>query len=387
MLEPLGQSQVLSYLKVLSKEKSIHLISFEKAEDWKKRCDRDLIFDDISKTGIVWHPLRYHKSPSALGTFWDIFCGSLLGLYLIIRYELKIVHARSYVPSVMALILKKISRVKYIFDMRGFWADERLDGGLWKRESKLFRVAKYFERLFLLSADHVVSLTYAAVREVEKFQYLKNNLPPMTVIPTCANLDLFKPQDVKKLNDRFTLGYVGSVGTWYLFKEVISAFKQLLEINPNAKFLIVNKGEHEYIQELLRNESLPKESIKLISAKHSEIPQLMSQMDAGIFFIKPTFSKQASAPTKLAEFLGCGIPCLSNSGVGDMALILETNRVGVAIKSFENETIKNGLECLLELKKQSDIQERCRKVALTNFSLKDGTKAYKKIYDGLLTIK
>ncbi|WP_108647140.1 glycosyltransferase family 4 protein [Polynucleobacter rarus] len=387
MLEPLGQSQVMSYLKGLSKEHIIHLISFEKTEDWKKNIERSEILRDIQDHNIVWHPLKYHKRPSAFATFWDIFCGSLLGLYLIIRYQLKIVHARSYVPSVMALILKKISRVKYIFDMRGFWADERLDGGLWKRESKLFRVAKHFERLFLLSADHVVSLTYAAVREVEKFQYLKNNLPPMTVIPTCANLDLFKPQDVKQLNDSFTLGYVGSVGTWYLFKEVISAFKQLLEINPNAKFLIVNKGEHEYIQELLRKESLPKESIKLISAKHSEIPQLMSQMDAGIFFIKPTFSKQASAPTKLAEFLGCGIPCLSNSGVGDMALILETNRVGVAIKSFENETIKNGLECLLELKKQSDIQERCRNVALTNFSLKDGTKAYKKIYDGLLKIK
>ena len=36
MLEPLGQSQVLSYLKRLASDRSIHLISFEKAADWKR---------------------------------------------------------------------------------------------------------------------------------------------------------------------------------------------------------------------------------------------------------------------------------------------------------------------------------------------------------------
>ena len=34
MLEPLGQSQVLAYLKHLVADRPIHLISFEKAGDW-----------------------------------------------------------------------------------------------------------------------------------------------------------------------------------------------------------------------------------------------------------------------------------------------------------------------------------------------------------------
>jgi hypothetical protein len=38
----------------------------------------------------------------------------------------------------------------------------------------------------------------------------------------------------------------------------------------------------------------------------------------------------------------------------------------------------------IELGKESDIKERCRKIALKNFSLTDGVDAYDKIYKRLL---
>ena len=68
MLEPLGQSQVLAYLKRLAEGRCIHLISFEKADDWTNVAERERIERDIEGAGIVWHPLRYHKRPSALAT-------------------------------------------------------------------------------------------------------------------------------------------------------------------------------------------------------------------------------------------------------------------------------------------------------------------------------
>lgn len=75
MLVPLGQSQVLIYLKRLADGRRIHLISFEKAEDWAKLAERKRIAQDIADAGIVWCPLRYHKRPSALTAAWDIACG------------------------------------------------------------------------------------------------------------------------------------------------------------------------------------------------------------------------------------------------------------------------------------------------------------------------
>lgn len=386
MLEPLGQSQVLAYLKRLAAGRCIHLISFEKLKDWANIAERKRIASDIAAVGIVWHPLRYHKQPSALATAWDIACGIALGLWLVLRHRIRMVHARSYVASVMALALKRLVNIQYIFDMRGFWADEKVDGGSWARSGLMYRVAKGFERHFLLAADHVVSLTNAGVREMNRFEYLQGRLPPITVIPTCADLARFSPSPFESRDcsdGSFVLGYVGSVGTFYLFDEVATCFAQLLRMRPGARLLIVNRGQHEYILERLIAAGVPTTAVELTSATHAEMPAQMARMDAGIFFIKPTFSKQASAPTKLGELLGCGIPCLGNAGVGDMAEVLEGEKVGVALTAFDAVSVKKGLERLLCLVTDPATQARCVAAAQRHFSLDEGVAKYRNIYERL----
>jgi glycosyltransferase involved in cell wall biosynthesis len=281
----------------------------------------------------------------------------------------------------MALVLKRLTGAKFLFDMRGFWADERVDGGLWPSTGRMYRVAKGFERRFLLAADHVVSLTHAAVREIQRFDYLQGCMPPVTVIPTCADLDRFKPMPYERVGAGFVLGYVGSAGTWYLFDDVVACFAQLLRAQPDARFLIVNRGEHAYIRERLGAAGVPDYAVELTTATHAEVPDFMSRMDAGIFFIKPVFSKQASAPTKLAEFLGCGKPCLGNVGVGDMADVLEGEQVGVALKAFDEASMAAALQQLLTLAADPATSARCVAAAQKHFSLDVGVARYAKVYE------
>ncbi len=383
MLEPLGQSQVLAYLVRLAEHRPIHLISFEKAEDWKNLRQRSQIQQDIAKAGIHWHPLRYHKRPSSIATAWDILQGCVVGVWVALRYRCRIVHARSYVASVMALAVKRLTGAKFIFDMRGFWADERVDGGIWPANSKMYRISKWFERQFLLHANHVVSLTHAAVRVMKQFPYLKETATSFSVIPTCADLAKFTPALSTASERPFTLGYVGSAGTWYLFGEVCQAMVALLKINPQSQFLLVNKGEHEFIRDELANAGIPAENFSIITANHTEVPLLINQMDAGIFFIKPAYSKQASAPTKLAEFLGCGVPCLSNSGVGDMAEVLESEGVGISISNFQEDTLENALAKLIQLAADPHTESLCVSAAHKHFSLDEGVQRYSQIYSQL----
>jgi glycosyltransferase involved in cell wall biosynthesis len=383
MLEPLGQSQVLSYIFTLARSHDIHLISFEKAGHWRDQEKREHVRRRIAEFGVKWHPLRYHKRPSALATAWDIACGSLMALWLTCTKGITIVHARSYVASVMALPVKYLAGVRFVFDMRGFWADERVDGGIWPRDGRMYRVAKWFERRFLLAADDVVSLTHAGVREMRRFPYLQDRMPRFTVIPTCADLERFAPARADRKG--LVLGYVGSAGTWYLFEQVAQTFRELLKLRPDARLRILNQNEHELIRTTLAAAGVPSEQVDLAAAEHRDIPAHLASMHAGIFFIKPVFSKQASAPTKLAEFLGCGIPCLSNKGVGDMAEVLEQERVGVALAAFDPETIRAGLADLLGLIEDPDTSTRCVAVARNNFSLEDGAEKYGRIYARLAT--
>ena len=386
MLEPLGQSLVLAYLQRLAVDRRIHLISYEKADDWAKTQERKLISQDIAAAGIFWHPLRYHKRPSALATLWDIVCGFTLGLWLVLQYRLSIVHARSYVPSVMALALKRLTGVKYLFDMRGFWADERVDGGILTRDSLLYRMAKWFEKKFLLNADVVVSLTQAAVQEMLQFPYLQGRMPTFEVITTCTNLDIFKPAEPEQQASEksFILGYVGSVSVSYQFDEVLQCFNLLRKELSNARLHILNRGEHDYIRDRLNYNNIDLETVRLEATDHAGVVRAMCQMDAGIFFIKQVYSKMASAPTKLGEFLGCGVPCLGNDGVGDMASILEGRKVGVALENFSEIAMRCAIDRLLKLAREPNIRQRCRQVAVECFSLHIGVEKYNKIYLRLL---
>ena len=106
-------------------------------------------------------------------------------------------------------------------------------------------------------------------------------------------------------------------------------------------------------------------------------------MDAGIFFIKPAFSKRASCPTRMGEFLGCGKPCLANSGVGDVAEDLSETGTGIAIESFDDATLEDAVGRLVALAAQPEIEARCRRAAEERFSLDSGVATYAAIYRSL----
>ena len=384
MLEPLGQSQVICYLEQISVQRKIYLISFEKKHDLRGESQLDTIRKRIEGAGITWIRLRYHKTPTLLATFFDVVIGCIIAAYLVYRHRIIIVHARSYVASLIALFLKKISSVKFIFDMRGFWIDERVDAGLWKDHGVIYKCAKRIEQEFFLRSDHIVSLTNTAVADIENLPYLKKCNLSISVIPTCVDTNHFAvSEQTSEFGAAFVLGYVGSVGTWYLFDHVLQCFARLLVRNPDAILFIVNRNQHGAINVLLEQFKIPAVSVRLIKVEHADMPKIMARMNAGIFFIKNTFSKRASSPTRLAEYLSLGLPCLTNSGIGDVDQVLTKNEIGILVRSYSDLDLDDAMNRLIMLSRSYQIRERCRMVAEQEFSLVEGVRRYETIYQGL----
>ncbi|HAZ10642.1 MAG TPA: glycosyltransferase [Candidatus Omnitrophica bacterium] len=382
LLEPLGQSQVWQYLQQLAKSHQITLVTFEKAADWCNSALREGMINKVKSAQICWVPLRYHKSPELISTFSDLVLGFCVSLYLALRRKIKIVHARSYVAALLAMMLKALLRVKFIFDMRGFLADERADARIWKRDSWSFKLTKYFERRLFNSADTVVSLTHNGVQALRESGYLKNGSLKCRVIPTCTNLDIFKIMKDHTLvdADSFSLGYAGTVTGWYLFDPVMECFKYLQKLRPRARVTFLNKGEHGFILERIKAFGFNSPGIQVKYLEFNLMAGEINQFDAGIFFIRPVFSKRASSPTKLGEFLACGVPCLTNSGVGDMDRILTGEGVGIMIKDFSPEAYQDGVKKIVALAAEPGIRNRCALAAKKYFSLQEGIILYDSIY-------
>ena len=123
--EPLGLSQVVAYLERLAADADITLISFEKGTSSLDETARRL-----DEAGVRWRPMRYHRNPPVVSTAFDIHRGADAIDEAAADRRPDVIHARSYVPALMALRSRAESKARFLFDIRGFWADERVEGGL-----------------------------------------------------------------------------------------------------------------------------------------------------------------------------------------------------------------------------------------------------------------
>ncbi|MDD3741766.1 MAG: glycosyltransferase [Bacteroidales bacterium] len=394
MTDPLGQSQVIQYLKYLSaKNIEIHILSAEKRENFEKA--KDDISDLLEESGIYWHPFFYTKKPAIISTIKDVLKIKNTSVILHKKFNFDIVHCRSYISAFAGISLKKKFKVKFLFDMRGFYPDERVDGNLWPQSNPVYRlIYKYFkkkEKLFLLSADYVISLTYAAKDIIrDKFKYCT---APISVIPCCADLNHFDFQKINQLESKdikdnlgisekdFVISYLGSIGTWYMIDEMLLFFKILKNHKKNAKFLIITKENSDIIYLSASKLGISAEDIIIKAAERRSVPELLSLSHVSIFFIKPVFSKKASSPTKLAELLGMGIPIICNSNVGDIDKFVPDFNLGLMVNQLDETDFERVILQIDDLSKLDP--ERLRAVAEEHFSVDKGAEQYFSVYKDL----
>ncbi len=395
MTDPLGQSQVLSYIVGLTQlGHEFHLISFEKQERFNE--ERQKIEKLCKEAGIHWHPLSYTKKPPLLSTIYDVRRMAALTKSLQKKYNFDIVHCRSYITALVGLKMKKQYRTLFLFDMRGFWADERIEGGIWSMKNPVFKtVYNFFKRKelqFFNNADHIISLTSAGKKEIVKMNPLISE-NKITVIPCCVDLEKFNPDNYSEENvsaiknelniqsNEKVLGYVGSIGTWYMLDEMLDFFIVFKEKYTESKFLFITTEHPDGIIQRAKMKGISTESIIVKKSVHHQVPAYMLTFDYSIFFIKPTFSKSASSPTKQAELMAMGIPIICNSGVGDTDSIVIEHCAGSVIQSLNKESYKKQLDHDMQFDSLKAIT-----AAQNDFSLKEGVSRYQKVYESLSCI-
>lgn len=395
MTDPLGQSQVIPYLKGLSHiGYRLTIVSAEKKESFSRQGEA--IKEILTASNIKWQPVHYSNRFPGISAYTTYQRLRKKALQLEQEQHFDIVHCRSYIPALIGGELKKNSGLKFIFDMRGFWADERVEGGIWNLKHPLYRKAFQFfkkkERTFLQESDAIVSLTAAAKDEILSWKELKIDPGKMNVIPCCADLDFFSEKNIdlkeqQQLRDQlgirandFVLCYSGSTGTWYLLKEMLQFFRHLLDKKSNSKFLFITPDEKEKIIAVAAATGIKKESIIVVAAKRDAMPLLLSLSDAAIFFIKNSFSKKASSPTKMGEFMSMGIPVICNDGVGDVGNIMRKSQAGILLSSPDDDLMRAGVKELLE---SSFRQKEIKAAAAYFFSLEKGIRQYDEIYSSL----
>ncbi len=399
MTDPLGQSQVIPYLQGLSKfGYRFFLLSCEKREAFIK--NETAIRAILEGYNIYWIPIPYTKKPPVLSTLKDIIRLRKEAVKISSQHGIDMVHTRPGIPALVGLWMKKKKGVKFLHDIREFWADSRIDGGIWNKKNPLFNIIYNFfkkkEEEELSYADGIVCLTYAAEKIIQQSPANKKNIP-VTVIPCSVDLNLFDPSLINndlrskwrcELNisdDDFVVSYLGSIGGWYMTKEMLQFCKVLLDKKPNSKFLFISPHLHELIETEAAKYGLPANAVLVKHAKRNEVPALLSLSNYSLFFIKPCFSKLSSSPTKHGEIMAMGVPVITNNGVGDVKEIVEQYHSGHVIDNFDTMSFQKIVEKMLS--SPGFNSEEIRKGAAAVYSLEKAIELYGKIYNSILDPK
>jgi glycosyltransferase involved in cell wall biosynthesis len=394
LTDPLGQSQILPYIKGISDHEYVFtVLSFEKPDRFAKL--KSSIEATCIASNITWHPILFHSGIPILSKMYDRWLMKKNAKVLYQKHQYDIVHCRSYISSEVGLWMKQKYGTKFIFDMRGFWADEKKDGGNWNVKNPLFNYVyhhyKQKEKQYIQQANAIVSLTHAGKTEIETWAFYKSETP-IYVIPCSVDTNLFacrknnEKQDAK-INvlgidpSQFVLSYLGAIGTWYCLPQMLQLFQQILLQKKDALFLIISQTPKQIILDQVVAFGIAPHQVMIKEVGRQDVPKYMAATDVNVSFIAPVYSKISSSPTKLGEVLAMGIPVITNSGVGDVKQIVAQIDGGIVIDNFEEKTLQ---QCALQIdalmhKDGQQISNETKKI----LSLDLAIHTYKKLYNNL----
>ena len=397
MTDPLGQSQVLPYLKGLSASGyRFTIISCDKPD--KFHSNRHFVEKAIEGFPVKWISIPYHKNPPLLSSLYDYMMLKKKARQLYKDDPFQMVHTRPGLPTLVALWLKKKFGIYFLNDVRGFWADERVDGGMWNLSNPVYKaVYRFFkkhENECLEKADHITCLTNAAKKEMLSWQHIKKQPLLIEVIPCSADLDLFNPektdnglkasfsQELGIREGEMVISYLGSIGGWYLTAEMMRFCKMLAGRFPEAKFLFISPHRHEVIDAAALQYGMDPKRIITRQANRDEVPVLLSFSSYSVFFIKPCYSKISSSPTKHGEIMAMGIPVITNSGVGDVAEIVNRYHAGYVLPDFSDKSFSDTVDKIAA--GTAFNRNEIREGAKAYYSLTEAVNRYRRVYKAIL---
>lgn len=213
---------------------------------------------------------------------------------------------------------------------------------------------------------------------------------PVEVIPCCvdfesrfSNLELSQTVAKKKigLDGRFVIVHLGALGGLYLSEEIANFLKFSRLHEPRSFAMLLTQSDPTEMVGLLRERGFAESDYLVRNVDPNDVPKYLSACDVAISFVKSTFSTLSRSPTKIPEYLACGVPIVANAGVGDVDRLIEVNRVGTLIRDFSDQSYLAAMNHIEALKGEKNLAERCRKTARENFDLRTtGWHRYLRLY-------
>lgn len=275
---------------------------------------------EMKKNGLSnakYKLIKYKKPPKLFINYMQkIAIYTFKNVDLFKRCDL--IHARGHIGAGFSLnICKKYNlNKKVISDIRGAVPEEILftnkfaNNYFSKEASKLenfvFKYSNYFYFVSENMKDHYIN----------KYKLDKKNC---SVFPTIVNEFFFsvsaelrtEKRKELKIDDKFVYIYVGGIDKWQNLDKILIAFSEKSTIN-NSLFLIIVTTDPKHVEELILDLNLTIKNILITTSKYKDVSSFLNAADAGLIIRDDNIINHVASPTKVNEYLACGLKVVDN---------------------------------------------------------------------------
>lgn len=393
--DPLFQNLVLTYVKTLAKTegREFHVITFEQEQYTILEEDKFRIKKELASQNIYWYPLKFHTGKFIL--FKKVIdLVQAIGLVLKLRFikKTKVIFAFANIAASFSVLFAKLLKMKMVIFSYEPHSEFLEELGIWSQSSMKYKLLNSLENYAGGNADFVLTGTKFMVERLHK----RGAKGEVFRAPTGVSESVFYPtNESRKLKEKYgltgkkVLFYIGKFGDLYYTTEVPFLFEILKKEIPDLFFLVVTPTKLESVYELFDQEGVHKNDYMLIESKLTleEVNRHIGVADIGLSAVPPTPSQKYRSPTKVGEYLMCGVPFITSKGVSEDDLYAKMHNVGVVLEEFNEENIVKAVDeikMLLQESKKAQ-KERCRKVGVEYRSKQHVVDVLENVYSKLKT--
>lgn len=284
-----------------------------------------------------------------LGRLWAYFSfvwyGTRAGLREREKFDVIIATSPPLFIGIIAWVLSKVKKVKFVFEVRDLWPESAIDTGVLKSRL-IIKMSYWFEKNIYKSASLINVLTPAFKSILET----KKNIPKskLLMIPNAADFsgvdmafrmnNYIRIRNELDLNDTFSVIYIGAHGLANHLDQLLDTAVLLRE--KNVTVLLVGDGmDKERLVKRVKVEKI--ENVKFINpVPKSEVYDYILASDIGISVLKNVETFKTVYSNKTFDYMACKKPVvMAIDGVSKD--LIETASCGLFAEPENSESIAN----------------------------------------------
>lgn len=346
---------------------------------WGDAAQEQRIRELCRAGGIGYHAHPIWRGAGGIAPFATALIGGRAVREAARQFGSDLIMPRSLMPALATLAARGLDR-PIMFDADGLQADERVEFAGLSPTGAVYRLLRDIEAQIVRRSVAILTRSSTASNIL-----LARAGPPVDItrfhlVTNGRDINAFHPGDESDRQAiRHDLGiaknapllvYSGSVGAQYRLDQATDLLRHMCHRRADSHLLVLS-GSPAEAASILANAGCIEGSVTVRRSAPADVPRFLAAADVGMAFRAPSFSMQAVAPVKIAEYLLCGLPIVGNSQIGETKASIDA---GVFFDGSNLDAASWIIDYVLP--SRSVLSVKARKVGVDYFSLDSTVESY-----------